>query len=267
MKMITQKAYAKINLTLDVLAKRDDGYHEIESVMQTLTFCDEVKLMQNDSGELTTGSNLYYLPNDERNNAIVAAKVFYKELSVTPQGVHIQIRKCIPTNSGLGGGSADAAAVLRGLNIMHGNQLSIDELVTLAEQIGSDVPFCIRGGTQLARGRGETLTPLTPMPFCWVVLCKTGRKDSTGNMFARLEEIRDIECTTPYNNKFTALLPIAKLAIEKLIKHGATTASLTGSGPTVFGLFHDMNKAYAAARAMQRGYKEIYVTTIKEKIR
>lgn len=281
-----EKAYAKINLTLDVLGKRADGYHELLSVMQTLTFCDALTLTFNDSCAITTRSNLRYLPTDNRNLTVAAAHAYYQALGVAPQGLHIGIGKRIPVCAGLGGGSSDAAAVLRGLNHMHDNALSAEALLSLAADIGSDVAFCIHGGTQLARGRGELLSPLPSPPPCTVVLCKPPVAVSTAAIFKQLNtndiaehpdtdafvqalHDKDLSAMAKHMRNVLAsdaLFPDNTAIITTLTRHGALGAVMSGSGPTVFGLFDDLDNAVRAANVLRRRYKEVYTTGIKERL-
>ena len=164
MNEIGEKAYAKLNLSLDVLGKLPGGYHEMKMVMQTASLRDDVRITLNGSGEITARTNFGFLPKDERNIAVKAAKAFFDAAGMPGQGAEIHLHKRIPVGAGLGGGSADAAAVLRGLNTLTGAALSPERLEALGAALGSDVPFCIRGGTKLAVNRGETLLPAPPMP-------------------------------------------------------------------------------------------------------
>ena len=172
----TVQGRAKINLTLDVTGRRDDGYHTVKMVMQSVTLHDTVKV------EITHGEkkprgivlscNLPYLPLDEHNLAYRAADLFYQQTGTLLETCEIHIEKRIPVAAGLAGGSTDAAAVLRALNTLHETGLTDDELCEMGLKLGADVPYCLRGGTMLAEGIGEELTALSPMPHCWVVLCK-----------------------------------------------------------------------------------------------
>jgi 4-diphosphocytidyl-2-C-methyl-D-erythritol kinase len=166
MRVYNVKAYAKLNLSLDVGERRDDGYHEMTMIMQTATLCDDVRIERAGEG-FTCLTNLRYIPCDERNLAAKAAREFFAAAGLSG-GAKLTVTKRIPVGSGMGGGSADAAAVLRGLNAMNGRPFRKAELEEIGARVGSDVPFCIAGGTQLARGRGEILSPLTPpaqLPF------------------------------------------------------------------------------------------------------
>ena len=169
---IIEKAYAKINISLDVTARRDDGYHDMAMVMQTVSLCDDVRLGFTDGSRIFARTNLPFIPSDERNLAVRAAKKFFEAAGEPERGLCIRIDKRIPVGAGMAGGSTDAAAVLRGLNRAFGNRFDVERLEELGAEVGSDVAFCVRGGTMLARGRGELLTPLSPLPDCVFVICK-----------------------------------------------------------------------------------------------
>jgi len=283
MKYIDEKSPAKLNLILDVLDKREDGYHEILSVMQTVFFCDVLRLTMTERKKITMSSNLDYLPNDGDNLCVRAAYLFFKTAEIKSSGLHIHAHKQIPVAAGLGGGSANAAAVLRALNRYHGNIFTMDELVALAAKLGSDVPFCVRGGTQLAGGRGDVLEQLDPLPFCYVVLCKPQRKLSTASVFARFsQEGKQVQPDVPgflealkrQDLATCASLMQNALADEKLYEdlpdilgimrdNGAFGAAMSGAGPTSFGLFESAEIAQVAARALQRKYEGVFVTSVR----
>ena len=164
MTTLYEGAFAKVNLTLDVLGKREDGYHDLQSVMQTLSIRDDVEIDVGTGKPWSLSCSREDLPQDERNLAWKSAKVFCEQLKIDPQGLAIRITKRIPSEAGLGGGSADAAAVLRALNRAYDAPLSIPALCELGAQVGSDVPFCVMGGTAIVEGRGELLTKLPPAP-------------------------------------------------------------------------------------------------------
>ena len=188
MKTLFEPAYAKINLTLDVLGKRDDGYHDIKSIMQAISIRDDVEI------DIDTGKPWKILcsdesiPTDERNLAWKAAKVYFERIGKEPNGLEIRITKRIPTEAGLGGGSADAAAVLRALNRHYGNPLSIGALAELGASIGSDVPFCTICGTAMVEGRGELLRKLPDMPECFFVVCKPAFSVSTADLYRKIDQ-------------------------------------------------------------------------------
>jgi len=257
---ISVPAYAKLNLTLDILGKRDDGYHEMKMVMQTISLHDDVTVTLTDKGIACRVAGAE-LPCDERNLAVKAAKVFCEAMDYRG-GIDIALIKRIPSEAGMAGGSADAAAVLRALRDLVSPALTDERLEQIGARIGSDVPFCICGGTQLAEGRGEKLTVLNPAPECFVAVCKPDFPISTPALFARvdgvmlshrpdtdamLSAIARGDCgalCANVQNVFEQALPDAQRErIEEikraLVENGAACAAMTGSGSAVFGLFSD----------------------------
>ncbi|MFR6379097.1 MAG: 4-(cytidine 5'-diphospho)-2-C-methyl-D-erythritol kinase [Evtepia sp.] len=180
---LTLPAPAKINLTLDILGARPDGYHEMEMVMQSVSLCDTIRLDLGFAGGVRASSGLQFLPNDKDNLAVAAALAFRKATGQTWRDLLITIEKRIPVCAGTAGGSSDAAAVLRGLNELTDAGLSPQALAKIGEEVGSDVPYCVLGTTALAGGRGEALAPLSPLPPCWIVLCKPRFSISTPALF------------------------------------------------------------------------------------
>jgi 4-diphosphocytidyl-2-C-methyl-D-erythritol kinase len=269
---ISEKAPAKINLTLDVLHKRPDGYHELEMVMTTVDLADRIDLIYTSHSSITLESSSGFVPQDERNLAYRAAALLKEKLGIK-HGVHIYIHKQIPVAAGLAGGSSDAAATLRGLNRLWNLQLSDEELAKLGAEIGSDVPFCVHAGTAVARGRGEILTPLPPPPPCWVVLAKPGHGVSTADVFGRLrvDQIKEHPRTEAMvaaiqnqdyeeinKNLGNVLEPVTmkmhpevRKIKEKMLQFGADGVLMSGSGPTVFGLV----KREARAKRLVNGLK------------
>ena len=185
---VQEFAFAKLNLTLDVTARREDGYHDMVMVMQTISLTDRIVIGETGDSGIRVKCNYRYVPTDERNLAVKAAKIFLRAAGEEDRGIQIQMEKSIPVGAGMAGGSADAAAVLRGLNRLFGKRFERRELEKLAEEIGSDVPFCVAGGTALARGRGEVLEDLEPMPECRIVVCKPGFSISTPELFRKLDQ-------------------------------------------------------------------------------
>jgi len=262
-------AYAKLNLTLDVLGKRPDGYHDMRMIMQSIDLRDELTLTENPDGELRVSSNLQFLPNGDKNLAAIAALRFWEARGQARRGLDIDIRKSIPVCAGMAGGSSDAAAVLRALNEWEGNPFTPEELARVGESVGSDVPYCVLGGTALAEGRGEVLTSLPSLPACWVVVCKPDFSISTPELFHKIDSIR-LRCRPDTEgaiaalkagdlggvarrmyNVFEDVLPErqhARVAQIKntLIQCGALGANMSGTGPTAFGLFEDRNRAEEA---------------------
>ena len=279
MQEITEKAWAKLNISLDVTARRDDGYHEMLMVMQTVSLCDTLRIRPVPGEEISAGSNLRFIPGDDRNLAVRAARRFLGQIGVR-QGLHIEIKKQIPVGAGMAGGSADAAAVLRALNRAFDAPLSKEELLVLAAEIGSDVPFCLGGGTALARGRGEVLEALPPLPDCWFALCKPSFSISTPEFFRKLDsepirvrpdtagilasleagDLREI-CRRMYNvfedveDRRLRVVPQIK---SVLLDHGALGAIMTGTGSAVFGVFESEAQARAAVDALRGEYRFAY---------
>ena len=276
MDTIYEKAYAKLNISLDVSKPREDGYHDMVMVMQTVTLCDDITIRLLESGPVTASSNLRYIPGDDRNLAVKAAKLYLKKTGREQLGAKIHIQKRIPVGAGMAGGSSDAAAVLRGLNTAFGNELSRNDLMILAGETGSDVAFCLLGGTALAEGRGEILTPLRPFPACFFVICKPEYSVSTPELFQALDKMKirvhpdtqglleavktsDLKqiCRRMYNVfedvPDRRMKTIAEIK-RKLMNAGAQGAIMTGTGSAVFGVFRDENKAEKAAEGLGKEY-------------
>lgn len=280
MKEIEVKAWAKLNLSLDVLGKLPNGYHEMKMVMQTASLCDEVSIGLTDGGGVTVQSNFGFLPRDEGNIAAKAAAAYFAAAGMDGAGAAITLRKRIPVGAGLGGGSADAAAVLRGLNALSGAPMDAAALEALGETLGSDVPFCVRGGTRLAVGRGEKLLPAPEMPECGIVICKPRFSIRTPELFSKIDSRRsrihpdtdgllaamaagDLEgLARRMYNVFEDVLPRSCSEIGS-IKHalldaGALGAAMSGTGSAVFGLFHDAEKARAAADELKHRWRDCF---------
>lgn len=282
------KAYGKINLGLDVLRKREDGYHEVRMIMQTVGLYDRIDLISREEPGIKVETNLYYLPNNENNLAYKAAKLLMDEFRVR-QGLHIKLKKFIPVAAGMAGGSSDAAAVLFGVNKMFGLGLSQQQLMERGVHIGADVPYCVMRGTALSEGIGEVLTPLLPVPQCQVLIAKPGISVSTKHVYQNLHAnemgaedhpdidgmIDGIEQGDIY--KVAGLLgnvlekvtigehPVIGQIKEELMEQGAIGALMSGSGPTVFGLFVNPKTAAAAYEYMRYGQgqnlaKQVYLT-------
>lgn len=256
---IRDMAYAKLNISLDVTDKRPDGYHDMVMVMQTISLCDKIYIQLNDSGRIRAKTNFGFIPGDERNLAVKAALKFLEAVGIREQGMNISIEKKIPVGAGMAGGSADAAAVLRGLNRMYGNPLSPTALEELSAAVGSDVPFCVRGGTVLATGRGEKLESLAEFPDCMYVVCKPEFSISTPELFRKLDQMslrchpdtagilraieqNDLEqvCRRMYNvfeDVDDRRLRTVKDIKGLMLDHGALGAMMTGTGSAVFGIF------------------------------
>ena len=185
---VTELAPAKLNLTLEVGEKRSDGYHEVQSVMSCAALYDEITLESGVGGGIVMDCDCGGLPCDETNLCVRAAQLFYAKTGVFCDGLHISLKKRIPMQAGLGGGSADAAAVLRGRRKLYRPEMMIKELERMAIDLGSDVPFCVRSVTAMVRGKGEQLLKLPKLPLCWFVICKPAVSFSTAEMSAKLDE-------------------------------------------------------------------------------
>ena len=274
-------ANAKINLTLDILRRREDGYHDLQMVMQAVTLADELTVTPARGAEGQALSDLHFLPTGSRNLAQMAAAAFRQATGLGGE-VDVAIQKRVPVCAGLAGGSADAAAVLRAMNQLTGAGLSPAELAKIGETVGSDVPFCVLGGTALAESRGEALTPLPPLPPCHIVICKPPFSISTPQLFSRVNvrkivrrpdtagviaalEAGDLPgvARRMYNVFEDVLEPrrYAGIAAIKaaLIDCGALGASMSGSGPSVFGLFGDLDSAQAACAHLRESYRDVFL--------
>ncbi|ASN03745.1 4-(cytidine 5'-diphospho)-2-C-methyl-D-erythritol kinase [Virgibacillus necropolis] len=280
--MFFENAPAKITLSLDVLGKREDGYHDVEMVMTTVDLSDRVALTSLEVDHIAVSADNQYVPNDERNLAFKAAHALKNKYHIT-QGVRIDIEKNIPVSAGLGGGSSDAAAVLRGLNKLWGLDIPLSELADLGASIGSDVPFCVYGSTALAKGRGEIIQELPPPPITWAILAKPNIGVSTRVIFNRLtlENITHPNTTKILNaikkqefNELcnhvgnvletvtTSLYPNVQRIKEKMILAGAKGVLMSGSGPTVVGLVEHQHKAVRIYNGLRGFCDEVYVVRV-----
>lgn len=277
---IIAKSYAKINLTLDVVSRRDNGYHDVEMVMQTVNLYDTVTVEKCSEG-IILNVNSPMLPTDERNIAYKAASLFFSECKISG-GALISIDKNIPIAAGLAGGSSNAAAVLCSLNILYGTNLPDEELARLGLLLGADVPYCIYGGTCLAEGIGERLTELKGIPPVYVLLVKPEKGVSTAEIYHTIDssenllhpdtkgmleaiEKSDIYIISRYlsnimENVTSKINPEIKEIKSEMIEAGAIGAVMSGSGPTVFGFFENLNTAKSAAEVFSKKYSEVFIT-------
>lgn len=287
-KHLVLKAYGKINLGLDVVRKREDGYHDVRMIMQTVGVYDKIDLFHSDEPGIRVETNLYYLPNNENNLAFKAAKLLMDEFHVFG-GVDIKIKKFIPVAAGMAGGSSDAAAVLFGVNKMFSMGLSMEDLMKHGVKLGADVPFCLMRGTVLSEGIGELLTPLPPMPQCQILIAKPGISVSTKYVYENLklntlgpEAHPDIDGITEairsgdfygVSGRLGNILetvsipghPVIGDIKNRMRELGAVNALMSGSGPTVFGLFTSPAAAQNAYEEMRYGSssglaKQVYLT-------
>ena len=279
------KALAKINLGLDVIRRREDGYHEVKMIMQTIRLYDRIVMRKRREPKIQVKTNLFYLPENENNLVYKAAKLLIEEFKIQ-QGVQIDLQKFIPVAAGMAGGSSDAAAVLYGMNRMFHLGLSLEELMERGVKIGADVPYCLMRGTALAEGIGEQLTKLSPVPQCKVLIAKPAISVSTKFVYEnlKLDEntvhpdidllIQDIETknladmAAHMGNVLESVTipnyPVIAQIKEQMIKDGALNAMMSGSGPTVFGIFDDKEKAEVAYKRMREGNlaKQVYLTEV-----
>lgn len=274
------KAYAKVNISLDVVGKRKDGYHLLEMIMQSIDLYDEIKIDKKKSG-ITIKCNKQYVPTDERNLAYKAAKLFMEEYNIN-SGVEINIKKNIPVCAGLAGGSTDGAAVLKILNKIFDVDASEEELMKLGLRLGADVPYCIKGGTALCKGIGEDVTELPSFKDKILVLVKPPFGVSTKGVYQEfnLSKVRNhpntellinaiedddlkLVCSNMKNLLENVTLKKHKVLInikEEMKGFGAVGSMMSGSGPTVFAFFDDMLKAQKCFEKMKNKYNDVFIT-------
>ncbi len=274
------KSYAKINLTLDVLGRLDNGYHEIKMIMQSLNLFDLVIVDKQPHG-INISSNLKFLPRGNGNIAYKAAEIFFSETGISG-GAKILIHKNIPVAAGLAGGSGNGAAVLCALNLLYNANLPESRLCEMGLKLGADVPYCITGGTQLAEGIGEKLTPLASVPCMPIVLVKPPVNIMTASIYNKIDTAQNLQ----HPDTDSALLAIEKGDMpllfssisnimetvtidscceisrikQQMLDFGAHAASMSGSGPTVFGIFPDNKSAKAACDFFSENYDDVYLT-------
>jgi 4-diphosphocytidyl-2C-methyl-D-erythritol kinase len=287
-KHLSLKAYGKINLGLDVLRRRDDGYHEVRMIMQTVGIFDRIDLIREEQPGIRIETNLFYLPTNENNLVYKAAQMLMEEFSIS-EGVSIHLRKFIPVSAGMAGGSSDAAAILFGVNKMFHLGLTTRQLMERGVKIGADVPYCILRGTALSEGIGEILTPLPAAPQCQVLIAKPGVSVSTRSVYTNLhanqlrpEQHPDIDgilagirsqdiaqIASKLGNVLETVTvreyPVIQAIKDKMLAYGADGALMSGSGPTVFGLFTDPASAKRAFEELRSGpssklAKQVYLT-------
>ena len=279
--MITVKAPAKINLTLDIVGKRPDGYHDVAMVMQTVSLYDTVTVGIKDGDGISVSCPGYPdVPADDSNIVCKAARAFFKRTEIAPKGLSINIDKQIPTQAGLAGGSADGAAVALALNKLYDARLSMDEMAEICAAVGSDVPFSLLGGTMLATGTGTTLKKLVDLPRCFIVICKPEISVSTAEAYARCDSrppkgflytdelikrlySRDIRgLSSCLYNEFEQVMQLDEINDIKraMMKAKAYGASMSGSGSAVYAVFGDEKKAAACADMLKESYDRVFLT-------
>ena len=277
----TRKAHAKLNLTLDILRRRPDGYHDLRMVMQSVSLHDTVTVTETAGPDIAVTCDQGDLPAGPGNIAWKAADRFFRDMDLPPRGLDIALEKHIPAQAGMAGGSADGAAVLRILRDWYAPDLPDAKLASIGAAVGSDVPFCVLGGTALAEGRGEILTPLPSLPECTILICKPDFGLSTPALFGRVRvpELKDrpdhaameqaliagdlVAVARQLVNVFEEVLTAEEAreirAIQETLRaHGALGAVMTGSGPTVFGLFSERHRAEEAAAALKRPDRQVF---------
>ena len=285
---ISLKAYAKVNLSLDILARREDGYHELCMIMQSIGVYDKVNLTKLRQKDIKISSNIKNLCLPENNIVYKAAKLLYERFDIK-EGLHINLYKYIPMGAGMAGGSTDAAAVLRGMNELYNLRLSKEELMKIGLEIGADVPFCICGGTMLAKGIGEELSGLKSMPDAHLVLVKPKFSISTKEAYSLVELSKLTDNDRPDTDKILSYInegdlkkiaenmknvfelyigkkyPLIEKIKQELIRQGALGAVMTGSGSVVFGVFEDLTLAKKCYETFKQGefraeIKEVYIS-------
>ena len=285
MDKIKLKALGKINLGLDVLGRRPNGYHDVRMVMQTVYLYDQILLEKTDKEGISLKTNLFYLPVNENNLAYREAKMLIDEFAIK-EGVHISLEKHIPVAAGMAGGSSNAAAVLYGMNRLFQLGLTDQELMERGVKLGADVPYCIMRGTVLAEGIGEELTPLPAMPKCHVLLAKPPISVSTQKVYEKLDaqevtkhpdidgillglQTGDLKKITSSMGNVLENVTITEYPQIERIKdvmkeEGALNAMMSGSGPTVFGIYDDKILARRAAARIREEQlaKQVHVTTM-----
>lgn len=273
------RSYAKINLTLDVLGRRPDGYHDVEMLMQTVSLFDLI-ITDKTKYDISISTNLKFLPNNEKNIAYLAAKEFFEYTGIHG-GCRIIIHKNIPVAAGLAGGSGNAAAVLCSLNLLYNTELSTEQLCEIGLRLGADVPYCIIGGTALAEGIGERLTPLPPLPQSTILMVKPAINVSTGTIYeaidneeiterpdtrAMIEAVKagDISAVASGLSNVMGVVtekihPIVRGIRTKMMKNGALGSLMSGSGPTVFGIFPDYDSAKRSHDSFAYQFREVFI--------
>ncbi|MBQ9085754.1 MAG: 4-(cytidine 5'-diphospho)-2-C-methyl-D-erythritol kinase [Clostridia bacterium] len=294
MRKIEELACGKVNLHLDIVGREENGYHLVNNVMQTISLCDRLILEKIDSDQIFAECNREGVPGDDRNLAVRAALLFRERVDGVG-GLRIEIDKQIPMAAGMAGGSADAAAVLRGLNRMHGNPLSVEELCSLGTKLGADVPFCVVGGTSYANGRGDRLHPFPSMPYGYLVCACEGEGVSTPWAYSLLDQkygnFSEKEAYTPcsmdalrdaclkgsledvassmyniFEEPVLSQRPVAAELLMLLKKSDSLGAMMSGSGPSVFGIFADRESAEKASELLCcRGYRAYLCTPVNPK--
>jgi len=277
-------AGAKLNLSLDVLSKTDDGYHLLKMISVALPFGDTVTVSLGTGKRNKITANLPFLSNNFNNHAYIAAEKFFEETNINHGGYSIDLLKRTPVCAGLGGGTSDAAAILNLLNRVHGDPISRERLMEIGMEIGADVPFSIVGGTALVESKGEIVTPVSPLPPCFIVLCKPLISLKTSSMFKFIDEheilsrpdtdgiLKALNDSDIYGVSSRLLnvffepvsreYPVLRDIESVLLSCGAIGASMSGSGPTMFGIFDDATRAELATKKLKNRFKDTFFVRI-----
>ena len=278
---IKTRAYAKINLILDITAQRTDGFHELFTVMQSVSANDVITVEKKKGQGIEITCNNPDIPTDERNIVHKCATAFFKANRINRYGIHVDIKKNIPHAAGLAGGSADGAATLVSLNELYGTKLTLDNLCEIGERIGADIPFCIKGGTLLAQGKGEVLSKMKPLRKCYIVLAKPDVAVNTGQAYKSFDENgkirtpdnfgmlcavqnRDLkQIASKLDNVFEQFIEVpTRVDIKStMYNNGALGACMSGSGPTVFGIFENKNSAESCKAELDTFVKDVIICT------
>lgn len=273
------KAYAKVNLMLDILGRLPNGYHNLWMIMQSVSLCDTVEITKNNSGEITLSCSKAGIPLNEKNIAHKAATAFFEYTGTENCGIHIHIEKAIPSEAGLAGGSADGAAVIKALNEMFSAKLTDRQLCRIGKKVGADVPFCIMGGTCLAQNIGEVLSHLEDIPDCYFVLAKPEMGVSTKEAFESVDNASWIKrpdkekmLLAAANGNFEEMLKLSANVFEQVIEvperveikkvmrqSGAKLSLMSGSGPTVYGIFEKEKDAENCAEKLKGFIKDVFI--------
>lgn len=276
---ITVKAFAKINLLLDILSRLENGYHDLFMIMQSVSLYDTVTVEENNSGKITISCNVEDIPTDERNIAYKAAVAFFDFTKAENKGIHIDIEKRIPHAAGLAGGSADGAGVIVALNELYKTKLSEKKLIKIGAKVGSDVPFCILGGTMLAQYTGTVLSHLPELSFKNIIIVKPEQSVSTGAAYSAFDTADKVRHTDTKGmllsvvngnedavcekvaNVFEQFIEVSDRVVIKDImrKHGAKCSCMSGSGPSVFGIFESEEKAKECLAELKKSFESAFL--------
>lgn len=275
------KAYAKVNLMLDILGTLPNGYHNLWMIMQSVSLYDTVTVTKTDSGKITITCNKEGIPTDKKNIAYKSARAFFEETQIENCGICIDIEKTIPSEAGLAGGSADGAAVIKALNELFGANLTERELCRIGKKVGADIPFCIVGGTCLAQNIGDVVSPLEDIPECFFVLAKPQMGVSTKEAYESFDNAsyirkpkREKMLIAAANGDFDEMCRLSANVFEQVIevperveikkimrKHNAKLSLMSGSGPTVYGIFENKEDAESCAEKLKAITKDVFIAT------